>query len=251
MNTLLIEDEPFAAEALRLQIEKIRPGYVILCTIPTISEAVDWFKANPVPDLVFCDIHLADGSSFEIFKKVEVNSPVIFTTAYDEYAIQAFTVNSVDYLLKPIKTKALERALTKFESHRQQSSLKINDKLETLLKQVAPPSKKRFMVSSGRQLKSVPVEHIAYFISEDGVSLLVQPNNKRYVVDHTLEELEEILRGQEFFRLNRQVLCRIEAIAEVHPYFKGRLLVRLDPHTEKDQVVSSRKTPQFKEWLNQ
>ncbi len=248
MKVVIVEDEPYAAEAIQSLLKKLRPGFRVLASLPSIKEAVQWFSAQAEPDLVLCDIHLADGNSFEIFRKVEVKCPVIFTTAYDEYAIQAFSVNSIDYLLKPVREVALEKALNKLESRHYAPGIDINEKLQALLKQVSPGIK-RFMVRSGNQLHAVPLEEVAYFLSEDGVTLLVNHENRRYVVDYTLEELEEKLPEEKFFRLNRQLLVSFEAISEVHPYFKGRLLIRVHPPTEKDAVVSSQKTPLFKAWL--
>lgn len=248
MKILIIEDEPYAAEALISQIKKLRPGCMILATLGTIEEAVRWFQHNTEPDLILSDIHLADGNSFEIFRKVQPHCPVIFTTAYDEYAIEAFTVNSIDYLLKPVKKEYLEKALSKLEARYMSTRTEINKKIQALLNQLTPRVQ-RFAVQSGTQMFSIPIENVAYFISEDGVTLLVAIDKRRYVIDYTLEQLEGKLPNERFFRLNRQVISSIESILEVHPYFKGRLLIKLNPPTPKEQVVSSQKSSAFKSWF--
>lgn len=251
MNTLIIEDEEFAAEALEAQIIMLRPQIHILGVLTSIVEAVEWLKTNPTPDLIFCDIHLSDGNSFEIFTQVKPSCPIIFTTAFDQYAIEAFKVNSIDYLLKPLRRDDLQQALVKYEQLRSTSTMelqKLKDFLTIQTKQKDP--KTRFMVKSGQKIKVIEVSNIAYFKAEDGVVLLITHNNKRFVVNYTLDELEDQLDEHTFFKANRQLLVSIKAIAEVHPYFKGRLQLRLEPPTQQDPVISSNKTAAFKVWLD-
>ena len=231
METVIIEDEEFAAEALEAQILMLRPKARILKVLPSVEEAVEWLSNNAVPDLIFCDIHLSDGSSFEIFLHVNPGCPIIFTTAFDQYAVEAFRVNSIDYLLKPLRRGDLERAILKYEKlHTTHRGDEIQRLQQFLHQQISDKSKKsRFMVKSGQKIKVVPVADIAYFWAEDGVVILVNHQGNRFVVNYTLDQLEDQLDGQLFFRANRQLLVNIEAVAEVHPYFKGRLQLRLNP----------------------
>lgn len=251
MNTLIIEDEEFAAEALEAQILMLRPQIRIVGVLASIQEAVEWLEANPNPDLIFCDIHLSDGNSFEIFAQVRPSCPIIFTTAYDQYAIEAFKVNSIDYLLKPLRRDDLQRALVKYEELQLNPTDELQRVEEFLIQQTKrKETKSRFMVRSGQKIKVIPVTEIAYFKAEDGVVLLISRDNKRFVVNYTLDQLEEQLDAHVFFKANRQLLVHIEAVAEVHPYFKGRLQLRLEPPVDEDPVVSSNKTAAFKTWLN-
>lgn len=254
MRILIIEDEAFAADALESMICDLKPETQILEKIESIEEAVEWFEANTLPDLIFCDIHLSDGSSFEIFKQVEVKTPVIFTTAYNEYALEAFKVNSIDYLLKPIVKSDLEKAIKKYEELNRKNILHEFENLKNLLKNTVldsgKASKTRFMVKSGQSIKTIASEQIAYFLAEDGVVLLVTPEGKRYVVNYTLDQLEELLEPKNFFRANRQLITRIDAIKEVSPYFKGRLHLSLIPELKNDQIISSNKASAFKDWLD-
>lgn len=254
MKILIIEDEAFAADALETMICDLRPETQILEKIESIEEAVEWFEANTLPDLIFCDIHLSDGSSFEIFKQVEVKTPVIFTTAYNEYALEAFKVNSIDYLLKPIDKSELEKAIKKYEELNRENISHEFENLKNLLKNTVSDSgkasKTRFMVKSGQNIKTIASDQIAYFLAEDGVVLLVTPEGKRYVVNYTLDQLEELLDSKDFFRANRQLITRIDAIKEVSPYFKGRLHLSLAPELKNDQIISSNKASAFKAWLD-
>lgn len=254
MKILIIEDEAFAANAIEKMISDIRPQTQILDKIESVEEAVEWFNTHSFPDLIFCDIHLSDGSSFEIFRQVEVKSPVIFTTAYNEYALEAFKVNSIDYLLKPIDKSELEKAVKKYEELNKDHISRELENLSNLLKNTVSDSgktsKSRFMVKSGQTIRTISSEEIAYFLAEEGVVLLVTPEGKRYVVNYTLDQLEELLDPKNFFRANRQLITRIDAIKEVSPYFKGRLHLSLNPELKTDQIVSSNKASAFKDWLD-
>lgn len=254
MKILIIEDEVYAADALEKLILKLRPDTEVLDNPGSIEEAVEWFNQNEAPDLIFCDIHLSDGSSFEIFKQVEIKSPVIFTTAYDQYAIQAFKVNSVDYLLKPVVEEALATAIEKFEDLKKRNHGGDLANLQELLQNLPSPienkKKSRFMVKSGNTLKTIAGENVAYFLAEEGVVLLVTFNGKRYVVNYTLDQLEQLLDEEMFFRANRQLMVNIGSIKEVQPYFKGRLHVILEPGIAGEQIISSNKASSFKNWLD-
>lgn len=252
MKTLIIEDEAFAADALEAMFLKLRPQARVLAKLESIEESVEWFRENEAPDLIFCDIHLSDGSSFEIFKQVEIKSSIIFTTAYNEYAIEAFKVNSVDYLLKPIKKEELEQAIEKYESLKQINLSEELQNLQNLISNVSGKSenKARFMVKSGQVIKTIPAEEVAYFLAEEGVVLLVTFEANRYVINYTLDQLDQQLEQKTFFRANRQIIVNINAVKEVNPYFKGRLHLTVEPKTKEDQIISSSKASGFKDWLD-
>lgn len=253
MKVVIIEDETFAAKALEVMILELRPETKILEGLPSIEEAVVWFENNPQPELIFCDIHLSDGNSFEIFKQVSVTCPVIFTTAYDKYAIEAFKVNSIDYLLKPIKKEELSRAIAKYESLNNKSFNNQIENLQNLLQDVQerahPKSRSRFMVKSGQSIRVIPSEEVAYFLAEEGIVLLVNFEGNRFAVNNSLDQLEEQLDKHSFFRANRQLIINIKAVEKAESYFKGRLLLRTKPETPDDQVISSNKAAAFRQWL--
>lgn len=253
MEVLIIEDEIFAAEAMENLVQDLRPGTLVLEKIPSVEEAVSWLKNNPQPELIFCDIHLSDGNSFEIFKQVNVSCPVIFTTAYDKYAIDAFQVNSIDYLLKPIKKEELSRAIAKYESLNSKSFNEQLENLQNLLRDVqkkaAPESRSRFMVKSGQSIRVIPSEEVAYFLAEEGIVLLINFEGKRFAVNNSLDQLEEQLDKHSFFRANRQLIINIKAVEKAESYFKGRLLLRTKPETPGDQIISSNKATAFRQWL--
>lgn len=255
MKIVIIEDEAYAADILKSMILELRPGTEVLEILESIEEAVEWFSMNQQPDLVFCDIHLSDGNSFEIFRQIEIKRPVIFTTAYNEYAIEAFKVNSVDYLLKPIEKEELAKAIHKYENLKQVSLAGELQHLQTLLQKSShgkpqTEKKSRFMVKSGQSIKAISSEKVAYFLAEDGVVLLVTFEGKRFVVNYTLDQLDEILNPEIFFRANRQLIANIAAVKEVSPYFKGRLHLVLNPSLAGDQIISSSRASAFKDWLD-
>lgn len=252
MKTIIIEDEVFAADALEKMLLKLRPNAQVLAKLESVEDTVDWFQKNKSPDLIFCDIHLSDGSSFEIFRQVEVKSPVIFTTAFNQYAIDAFKVNSIDYLLKPIKQEELQQAVEKYEDLK---TVNVSEELHNLQKMINRVSQKeekksRFMVKSGQVIKTIPSEDVAYFLAEEGVVLLVTFEGKRFVVNYTLDELDKQVDNNMFFRANRQLIVNIIAVKEVNPYFKGRLHLSVEPRIKEDQIISSSKASAFKEWLD-
>ena len=249
MNVVIIEDEPLAAQALAALLTRLRPTARILACLSSVEEAVDWLRQEPAPDLLFCDIHLSDGNSFEIFRQVAVSAPVIFTTAYDAYAIQAFQVNSVDYLLKPLQAAEVERALLKYETLHSTATLPAA--IENVQRLVHASPRTRFLVKSGQTLKTVAIVEVAYFLAEEGVVFLVNHAGKRFIISDTLDQLESQLDTQSFFRINRQFILSIGAVQEIRPYFKGRLVLRVTPSVAgEDLVVSAGRAPAFKQWLN-
>lgn len=252
MKILLIEDEAFAADALERMILKLRPETRVLAKLESVEESVEWLEHQNAPDLIFCDIHLSDGNSFRIFNQIRIESPVIFTTAYDKYAIEAFRVNSIDYLLKPIEEEKLAAAISKFE-HLNKSNISeglknIQDLLGTFSER--NDFKTRFMVKSGNTIKSIPSDEVAYFLAEEGAVLLVTFTGSRFVINYTLDQLDQQLDQKIFFRANRQLIVNIRSVREVNPYFKGRLHLMLDPKPEGEQIISSNKASAFKDWLD-
>ena len=255
MKIAIIEDEAYAADALEAMILELRPETEVLKKLESIEETVEWFRYHQHPDLVFCDIHLSDGNSFEIFQQIQIKCSVIFTTAYNEYAIEAFKVNSVDYLLKPVRKEKLAKAIQKYEELKQTSLASELENLQKLvhnsvIEKPQTERKSRFMVKSGQSIKTISSEKAAYFLAEEGVVLLVTFEGKRFVVNYTLDQLEEMLDPELFFRANRQLITNISAVKEVSPYFKGRLHLVLEPSLPADQIISSNKASAFKQWLD-
>lgn len=248
MNAIIIEDEKLSAEHLATLLKKVDPTIQITATYDSVKKSIEAFNKGIKADLLFVDVHLADGLSFEIFSKVSIDTPVIFTTAYDEYAIKAFKINSVDYLLKPIGLADLKGAVEKFKKW---TSKEQNVALENISNayQSITKFKNRFMVKIGDTISSIKTEDISHFISEDGAVLLVT-GNKRYVIDYTLDNLETVVSPEIFFRINRKVLININSIQKVSAYFNSRLKLNLDFLKEEDAIVSRERVNDFKSWLD-
>jgi two-component system response regulator LytT len=255
MKVLILEDEKLASDKLEKALLEIEPEAQIQARLKTISAAVDWLKNNPHPDLILSDIRLLDGLCFEIFQQVEVQKPVIFTTAYDQYALKAFEVNSIDYLLKPIKKEKLKQSLDKLRNLAlKPSSLPVDyQEVLKLLKSSSSSSdyKSRFMVRLGQKIIALPADKIAYFFSENKLTYIVTKEGKRYPIDQPLDELIDLLDPRTFFKINRQYIITFESIAEIHPYFKGRIKLLLQPKADEEVVISSERTPEFKKWIDQ
>ncbi|MFM6924095.1 MAG: LytR/AlgR family response regulator transcription factor, partial [Ferruginibacter sp.] len=231
MTILIIEDEEPAYRRLQKMLKELEPDHILLNQIVSVSSAVKWFKENDEPDLVISDIQLSDGISFEIFKQVNLKSPVIFTTAYDQYAIEAFKVNSIDYLLKPVKKEELEKAVAKFKALAPATaapSIDINKLLQSL-QPAGTEYKKRFVVRYGEHIKTIDIEEVVYFYTEDKATFLCTKDARRFVVDFNLDTLESILDPKVFFRINRQYIISIHSIAEMFAYSKSRVLIKLNP----------------------
>ncbi|MCE7994843.1 MAG: response regulator transcription factor [Roseivirga sp.] len=253
MNVLIFEDEKLASERLVELLKELRPSMQVVASVKSVEAAVLWLENNEQPDLIISDIQLLDGTSFEIFSQVQVACPVIFTTAYDQYAIKAFEVNSVDYLLKPIGQDKLAAAIEKFEAKASSGNAAGFDieQIRSLLSSNTPEYKSRFLVKVGQRIRAIPIEKVAYFFSRDKLTYIVTFENQKYPIDQTLEELEGLINPREFFRVNRKFVVHFNSVADIHPYFKGRVKLGLSPHTDEEIVVSSEKTPVFKRWLDQ
>lgn len=252
MKVLIIEDEKRAAQRLVNLIEETDKNIVVLDILESIEESVNWLTANTQPDLIFLDIHLSDGLSFSIFNKVNISSPIVFTTAYDEYSLKAFDLNSIDYLLKPIDKTKLERSLTKWKNfHR--STVNQNNDLKTLLETIKSKNKiykTRFLISKADSFVIVPTEEIAYFYSEEKLSFIKTHNNMRHMLDESLDTIYDSLDPSIFFRINRQIIISINSIKAIHNYFNYKLKLDITPPTENlNTVISRLKVSEFKEWV--
>ncbi len=253
MKVLIVEDEAPAFRRLQKILEEIDPQIEIVEVLDSVEESVKWFGIQNAPDLVFMDIQLSDGLSFEIFDSIKINRPVIFTTAFDEYMLRAFKVNSIDYLLKPIKKEELKASLFKYEQMKNAfgSQHELPD-LNALISQIRLDDKKyktRFLVKKGDELISVETSEIAYFQTRHGVVHMITFSERTHIMDFNLDELMHQLDPGQFYRLNRQFIVHFPAIKKVHKYHKGKLLVELQHPTEEALTVSSEKATDFKNWL--
>ena len=265
MTILIIEDEEATARKLKRMLADVAPTATVVGLLGSVEESVAWLKAQPAPDLILLDIELADGQSFEIFNQVTVQSPVIFATAYDEYAMKAFRVNSIDYLLKPVKEADLRSALAKLQTMKQvladqPNSLQLS--LANMLQQLAPKApnghspeqssfRERFLVKQGQRLFSVSIDEVTYFFSRNKMTFLKKGDTHEWLIDYTMDEVENMLDPQRFFRLNRQIIAELRAVERVHLYFNGKLKVTLQPAFDEEVLVSREKAADFKRWLGE
>ncbi|MFB9076727.1 LytR/AlgR family response regulator transcription factor [Flavobacterium procerum] len=249
MRILIVEDESINASRLKRLLQELEPDCEILDILDTVEGAVEWFKNNSMPDLITMDIRLADGLSFSIFEKVKINCPVIFTTAYDEYAIRAFKVNSIDYLMKPIEKNELEQALQKFKSL---SKSQRNSDITAIIKDFVtkPAFRLRFLVNFRDGYKSVNVSDIDFIYSEFKTSHLFLKDMTVVPIAQTMEELEEELDPYLFFRANRQFFIRAESIKSISNYFNSKLKIQLKRTADHEVIISREKAPFFKQWMD-
>jgi DNA-binding LytR/AlgR family response regulator len=252
MKILIIEDEPQAAQRLETLVRELIPGAVILARLDTVKKAVQWIKGNPPPELALMDIQLADGISFQIFEQCEVKCPVIFTTAYDEYALKAFKVNSIDYILKPVDKDELHAALkklnglTKSETGTRQLLDNIGQAVQLLMKKY----KTRFVIKVGEHLKTIEVGAVRYFYSQDKTTFCVTDENRNFILDYTLEQLEDMVDPAEFYRINRKYLVCSGAIQDIINYTNSRLRLVLKGSQDNDIIVARERVQDFKTWLD-
>jgi DNA-binding LytR/AlgR family response regulator len=256
MKILIIEDEMLAAERLADLIKKYNSDNEILEIIDSVRESINWFQNNSSPDLCFMDIQLADGLSFDIFEQISINCPIIFTTAYDEYALRAFRVNSIDYLLKPIDYEGVANAFEQYQNLVKNIPTKTQvpdlDIIQKAMQMMSKSYKTRFIVKAGNHLSSIPVDEILYFYSEHRTTWVKTKNLKKHAIDYTLEQLEDLLDPNQFFRLNRKFYAAFPGINDVVTYSNSRLKVQLlDTSKEELILISREKVKDFKEWLDQ
>lgn len=251
MNILIIEDEEPAAKRLQRMLEEIEPKAKIPDVIVSIRSAVKWLKNNPAPDLIFQDIQLADGNCFEIYKQIDVNSPVIFITAYNDFAIQAFKVNSIDYLLKPLKKDDLAKAYAKFQ--RLKNNQNNLPDLVDLVQSLQGPEvkyKSRFLIRYGEHIKKVDIKDIAYFYTQNKINYLKTFSGVSYPIDHNLDTIEKSTDPKKFFRINRQFILNIDSIEQMFSFSKSRVKIKLKPASDIETIVSTDRSPHFKAWLS-
>jgi two-component system, LytTR family, response regulator LytT len=250
MNIIIIEDEKPAARLLQRKVEKL--GLQVNTLLHSVEEAIHWFNSNTHPDLIFLDIQLSDGLSFEIFEHVDIKSAVIFTTAYDEYALRAFKLNSIDYLLKPIDEDDLETAVNKFKA-RNIAAPNLSLDFEMIKKMLVNPIdrtyKKRFTIKMGQQLKMINIEEVECFYSENKGTYLHTLDNRDYLLDNTLEQLETELDPAAFYRVSRKFIIPMKAIKEIQLHSNSRLKVILPTYKDDEVIVARERVNDFKEWL--
>ena len=250
MKVLIIEDESFAADKLELLLQETDPAIKVLAKLGSIKESVHWLIHNSA-DLIFLDIQLSDGISFSIFDQVAVSTPVIFTTAFDQYAVKAFQLNSISYLLKPIRKSELKESLNKYHNLKTAFSIDF-DRLMAHIQGQDPGFKKRFLIQIGEKIRKIEVSEIAYFyVFEKGIYLKTF-QGKSYPVEYTLDKLENLVNPATFFRINRKFLVNMDAISNMVAYSRGRVKLELKPDMEKDldSIVSIDRSTEFKKWLN-
>lgn len=250
MNILIIEDEPRAANQLQKMLRECGFNYNLLDIIDTVKDAIAWFKSNTLPDLVFIDIQLADGLSFEIFQNINVEAPLIFTTAFDQYAIQAFKVNSVDYLLKPIQKEDLFAALEKFKKSNKKQSFNPQILDQLLSSMQSPNIREGILVKDGSGFIHLKVSDILFLYSEDSISFGVT-DNRRYLIDETIDHLYGTLDANQFYKINRGQIVSKKSIIKISPYFNHRVKLTITNSGDQEFIVSRPKTSEFKAWMNE
>lgn len=251
MNTLIIEDEKAAVNNLKVLLTDVAPQCTVIGVIDSIVDSLKWLQDNPMPELIFMDIHLADGSAFEIFEHAQITCPVIFTTAYDEYALKAFKVNSIDYLLKPIGEKDIKKAMDKLSLLTDKKQCE-NDSLSQLIKAINEQKQyKNYLLipNKGSKLLPLPTESISCLYIDNGVVKAITRKNESYIIPHTLDELTELLNPNRFFRANRQYIISKDAVLDIDHWFNGRLAVNLIIPTKDKILITKARVSEFKEWF--
>lgn len=256
MKVLIIEDEELAVKKLRKTLESVDSSAEVVGVTDSIRSSVSWLQSNPTPDLILMDIELADGQSFEIFEKTEVKSSVIFTTSYDEFALKAFKVNSIDYLLKPIQSEDLQAAIQKYKNmqalytNKESAAMNVDSLVKELRQKLAPKEyRKRFLVKHAQKLISIEVDDIAYFYSDGRLNFFKTTDNRKFIVDYTMDELEEMLDPSRYFRISRAFYVSIDSVDQIHDYFGNRLMLQVKPVVDKEALVSREKVTEFKKWM--
>lgn len=250
MTAVIIEDEEIASKRLAQLVTELAPEVTIVGQLTSVENGVNWFSENDMPDIIFLDIQLNDGYGFDILDRLEEHPPVIFTTAYNEYAIRGFKYNGLDYLLKPIVKTELKASLEKFRKNSTGQLAFSEDKLDALKQLFQKEYKLRFMVKVGNQYRSFNVEEIAFFKSNDGMIYLYTHTRQSHPIEYSLDQLETILNPTQFFRINRKFMVSVKSVAVIHSYFNSRLLLKLLPKEEEKVIVSRERTTNFKRWLD-
>lgn len=252
MRVLIIEDEQISAHLLEDILTENYPEIKVLSKLNSVSGAVKWLNDNEEPDLIFMDIQLSDGLSFDVFRQVDISAPVIFTTAHDQYALKAFKVNSLDYLIKPVDLKELKKAVQKYKDWHGNKVKYDNKVIEDLIRTLSKPSyRERFMVKAGQNLHYVQTADILYAFAEEGLVFIVAQDGKKHLVDHKIEELQALLDPKDYFRVNRKFLVRISAITKIQTWFNSRLKLDIAHGNDHEIIVSRERVADFKDWLGQ
>lgn len=249
MRILIIEDELPTANYLVKLIEKYNSTYEVIDILSSVEESIDWFATNKQPDLIFQDIALSDGNCFDIYKIVKIQSPLIFTTAFSEYALESFKLNSIDYIMKPYNYEDIKRVLDKFSLYGNLFITGTSSSLDQIKKENDQPFKKRFLISIGEQYKTVVTKDIAYIRFDEGLTFLHLFDGKKYPIDKTISTLESQLDPTCFFRVNRKYILNINSITKINSWFNSRLQVETSPETIDELVVSRDRVKAFKDWL--
>jgi two-component system response regulator LytT len=258
MNILIVEDEDLAVKKIQKTLSSVDSEAVITGITDSIKSTVEWIQQNPQPDLILMDIELADGQSFEIFNLVEIKSPVVFTTSYDEYALKAFKVNSIDYLLKPVQKDELQAALNKYKKMKsayaaatpESKDVSLDSLVKELQRKLQPKEfRKRFLVKHAQKLVSIEMDEIAYFFSDGRLNFFKTNDNRKFVVDYTMDELEDMLDPEQYFRISRSFYVSVNCIEKIDDYFGNRLILQLKPAVDKEALVSREKVTDFKKWM--
>lgn len=253
MNVLIIEDEPQAAQHLERMLQRMDVDIKVLAKLDSVKWALTWFNENKNPDLAFMDIQLGDGLSFDIFEKVQVNCPVIFTTAYDEYALKAFKVNSIDYLLKPIDKDELAAAIEKFKSlaYKEDDTHRLLSQIDDVVRSISNKKyKNRFLIRIGEKLKSLTIDEILYFYSYEKASFCHAIDGRNYLLDYSLEQLEALTNPEMFFRINRKYLIKSTAILYMVNHTNSRLKLKLKGSDDNEVIVARERVQEFKDWMD-
>lgn len=250
MNVLLFEDEKHTAQHLIRLLEKYDSRIKILEVIGSVKQGILWFRNNPMPDLIFQDILLNDGNCFEIFDEVKIEVPVIFTTAYNEYALKSFKVNSIDYIVKPYDYQDIKNALDKFKNFREIFLPPESELLKKIVFPDKPEIKKRFLIKLGDRFRSVKSEDIAWFIYDDGLTFAVTFENDRFAINYSIDQLSALLDSDTFFQTNRKYVVNMESIRNIHTWFNSRFKIEINPKPGEDIIVSRERAKDFKLWLD-
>ncbi len=247
MKVLIIEDEKPASQKLMRLLKETKADIEIIAVLKSVEQSINWFLENPQPDLIFMDIQLEDGICFEIFENSKIQTPIIFTTAYDEYTLKAFKVNSVDYLLKPIDPEELKNAIDKFNIHYNQADYK---RIESIIKQLQPDIKERFLVKIGVHYKPIPTSKINCFYINERCNFIQTDTGKNYPLDFSLDKIEQLIDLKLFFRVSRNFIVNLNAIDDIIAYSTNRLKIILKNRTEKNDIIVSReRVADFKKWM--
>lgn len=252
MRVVIIEDEPQAADRLNHLVKELKPDASVLAQLDTVKRSIEWIQNHPPVDVIFMDIQLADGLSFEIFEKTEVRSPIIFTTAYNEYALKAFKVNSIDYILKPVDKEELQAAFAKYDNlvRTPPDASKMMESISYAMQMLTKKYKERFVLKVGEHLKSVEVTDILFFFSLEKTTFAQTRDGRKHILDFTLDQLEQLLNPDRFFRINRKHIIAVDSIQDMISHVNSRLKLVLKTSDDDDVIVARERVQEFKDWLD-